>query len=139
LCPVDQLPGLSLILVNPGVPVATGDVFRSLAVKRNRPLPPLPLSRSFADWLVWLAETRNDLEAPALGLAPDIARVLTELRTTGAAVARMSGSGATCYGLYSNGEARRVAASRIRDAHPDWFVIETQTEASSPVEQGRSL
>ena len=108
------LPRLPMVLVNPGVAVATPAVFRALASRDNPPLPDLPDRFADADALVArLAATRNDLEAPAVRLAPMIGEVLAHLRATpGCRLARMSGSGATCFAIYdAPAEAEAAAAA----------------------------
>jgi 4-diphosphocytidyl-2-C-methyl-D-erythritol kinase len=125
--PLHGLPALDMVLVNPGVPVSTPDVFRALASRENPPLPPLPAKTDFDTLADWLAATRNDLEAPAIAVAPIVAGALDALRATGAAIARMSGSGATCFGLYPTTTAAAAAARSIRHAEPGWFVAATRS------------
>ncbi len=131
---VSPFPGLRLVLVNPGVPVATGAVFAALSEKCNPGVPALPETAELAGWIDWLADTRNDLEAPALRIAPSIGDALAALRSAGACVARMSGSGATCYGLFEDAAAQGRAAHEIRRAHAGWFVMEAETRAYPPRE-----
>jgi len=117
--PLSALPDLEIVLVNPNVVVPTGPVFSGLYGKQNAPmpdgLPDFDSAESFSDWL---RAQRNDLEAPARAIAPQIDDVLGALG--GALLARMSGSGATCFGLFSAGAARHAA--RIAEANPDWWV-----------------
>lgn len=138
LRPIGNLPALHLVLVNPGVPVPTGAVFAALAQKRNPALPADPQSGSLSAWIDWLSFTRNDLEAPARMIAPPIGHVLEIVRQSGAAVARMSGSGATCYGLFENEEMQRRAVDRIRRSHPGWFTMAATTHASPQPGEGKS-
>ncbi|WP_425039637.1 4-(cytidine 5'-diphospho)-2-C-methyl-D-erythritol kinase [Primorskyibacter sp. S187A] len=105
------------VLVNPGVDVPTPNVFRALASRQNAPLADLP--DDGVD-LAWLKAQRNDLQAPAMACAPVIATCLDALKD--AELARMSGSGATCFGLYSDGPAASAAAERLRTRHPNWWV-----------------
>lgn len=128
--PVADFPPLALVLVNPGQAVATPAVFSGLAAKRNPPLPPLPRAPGFSALAGWLAATRNDLEGPATTLAPGIADALAALRASGAAFARMSGSGATCFGLFGTVAAAQAAATRIAQAEPGWFAAATQSMGS---------
>lgn len=121
--PIGPIAPLWLVLANPGVPVATPDVFRALANRENPGLPmPLPdLSRA-EGMLFFLTQTRNDLEAPALAIAPLIGDCLAALRATvGCRLARMSGSGATCFGVFGEELAARAAATAIAAAHPLWW------------------
>lgn len=127
---VGAFPALWLVLVNPGVPVSTPDVFRALSRRGNPPLPPLPRNPDFGSVLSWLAATRNDLEAPALTIAPPIAGALSALRRSDAVFARMSGSGATCFGIFATEASARRAAIAIGAAEPSWFVVSTRTTAS---------
>lgn len=121
------LPALALVLVNPGVAVSTPSIFAALESRDSPPLPPLPVLPGLHALAAWLCETRNDLETPAIAAAPQIADALAALRGTGAAVARMSGSGATSFGLYAgDGEAKRAAAT-IATAQPSWYVKATRT------------
>ncbi|WP_120715719.1 4-(cytidine 5'-diphospho)-2-C-methyl-D-erythritol kinase [Tsuneonella amylolytica] len=111
---VNDLEDTPVLLVNPRVPLATGPVFAGWDGQDRGPLPNGPALRI-------AAEGRNDLEAPAIGLVPEIATVLEALEGTGPTLARMSGSGATCFALYSDPEARREAAARLAADHPDWW------------------
>jgi 4-diphosphocytidyl-2-C-methyl-D-erythritol kinase len=124
---VTSLPALDMVLVNPGVAVATQAVFGQLQSRRNSALPALPVAAGFAALASWLATTRNDLEAPAIAAAPQIASVLAALRGSGAAFARMSGSGATCFGLYPSRKDAARAAERIAAAQPSWYVQATRS------------
>ena len=115
--PVDlgALAGAPLLLANPSVPLATADVFRHWSGGDGGPVP--------ED----LRAGRNDLEAPAFRLAPVVAKVLEALRgTRGASLARMSGSGATCFALYQRAEDRDAAAAAIAAAHPSWWLLSTR-------------
>ncbi len=113
------LPPLAAVLVHPGLAVPTGAVFRALARADGAGHDGLP-DGDAATWLGWLAAQRNDLEPAARSVAPGIGGVLDAIRATGAAVARMSGSGATCFGLYAGAtEARRAARALAR---PGWWV-----------------
>lgn len=123
LSPLPALPAAGLLLVNPGVPVSTPAVFAALAARDNAPLPPLPdRFRDLAALAGYLETTRNDLQAPATGLAPQVAEVLAALGASdGCRLARMSGSGATCFGLYAEeAQARRAGAAIVR-ARPGWW------------------
>lgn len=120
-----RLPPLHLVLVNPRVPVATPDVFRALSRRENPPLPPLTDWPDATALIDWLGGTRNDLEPPALKVAPVITEVLAAL--SGARFARMSGSGATCFGLFDTAEEADAAAGEIRKARPNWWVAPCAT------------
>jgi len=118
-----RLPDLPAVLVNPRVEVSTPAVFKALLVKENPPLPEIPEFANTLQCLRWLAAQRNDLEVPAMGLAPEIAQVLAVLSaSSGCHFARMSGSGATCFGLYETAEEAVSAAAEIAAAQPKWWV-----------------
>jgi 4-diphosphocytidyl-2-C-methyl-D-erythritol kinase len=118
------LPSAHLVLVNPRVPVSTPVVFRGLARKDNAPMPAdLPRMTSVAELAAFLAMQRNDLEAPALKAEPVIGLAKAALGAqAGCHLARMSGSGATCFGLFSDGQTAGAAAEAIRAAYPTWWV-----------------
>ncbi|ETX15086.1 4-diphosphocytidyl-2C-methyl-D-erythritol kinase [Roseivivax halodurans JCM 10272] len=129
--PVDILPPLPTVLVNPGVPVATPEVFKRLTVRENPPMPTdLPLLSCPADAADWIATQRNDLAGPARAIAPEIGAVLAAL--SGARLARMSGSGATCFGLYDTRAEADQAAEEIARAEPGWWVRATTLAAHAP-------
>ncbi|WP_350332900.1 4-(cytidine 5'-diphospho)-2-C-methyl-D-erythritol kinase [Coralliovum pocilloporae] len=115
LSDVPDVPDLALVLVNPGIPVSTPPVFKALAVRNN---PPLVLPESFPEtaegFADWLLTTRNDLEEPARRLHPIISHALDMLTGSDECLlARMSGSGATCFGLYPTHAAASEAAASI--------------------------
>ncbi|GGK31697.1 4-(cytidine 5'-diphospho)-2-C-methyl-D-erythritol kinase [Salinarimonas ramus] len=125
-------PALPAVLVNPGVPVETRAVFRALALApgKTRGVPPSPApmpGSSVAAVIAALASAGNDLQAPAISVAPIIARTLDAVaRTNGCALARMSGSGATCFGLYHDDASAHAAARSLAEAHPGWWVVATR-------------
>lgn len=127
------LPRLPCVLVNPRVQVSTPEVFAALGLKRAELLvgaadivvaPAWPKEgAAFADWLAALGRHGNDLEAPALKIAPAIGEVLEALRAAaGVRLVRMSGSGATCFALFDDDAAAAAAAAGLRHARPQWWV-----------------
>jgi 4-diphosphocytidyl-2-C-methyl-D-erythritol kinase len=122
------VPQFALVLVNPGVHVATPDVFAELADKTNPPMTDLPEGMD-GDWIGWLADQRNDLQPAAISVAPVIADALAALED--AQIARMSGSGSTCFGIYPDLTSAEAAAARIAKDHPDWWVTASQTVGAS--------
>jgi 4-diphosphocytidyl-2-C-methyl-D-erythritol kinase len=124
-----RLPPLSAVLFNPGVPSPTGAVYRAYdagAVRAaDRPDPP-------RDWSVarvidWLSAQRNDLEPPALAMTPAIADALAAVAATPqVTLTRMSGSGATVFGLYPTDQAAQAAAQALSAAHPEAWVTATR-------------
>ena len=127
LTPLVGFQPLAMVLANPGVAVATPAIFRALAERSNPPLPRLPTTPDFSAMLGWLTDTRNDLEQAAETIAPEIGETLDALGAAGAAFARMSGSGATCFGLFRSQAAAEDAAQSIAQAHPAWYVEATTT------------
>lgn len=124
LAPLADFPNCHAVLVNPMVPVATADVFRRLRAHDNYPLPalPEPLTRP-AQLGLWLAETRNDLQPPAVKLVPVIGDIVEDLAATqGCILARMSGSGATVFGLFGSEGQAHQAAQVTRERNPDHWV-----------------
>ncbi|TNF59724.1 MAG: 4-(cytidine 5'-diphospho)-2-C-methyl-D-erythritol kinase [Rhodobacteraceae bacterium] len=125
LAVIDGLPALPAVLVNPGVPVPTAAVFRRLVSKSNPAMGALPMRPGLPDLIDWIALQRNDLEAPAVSEQPVIADVLAALALAGARLARMSGSGATCFGLFDDAAGAARAARDLSQAHPGWWVRAT--------------
>lgn len=124
LTPLPHFPDCHIVLVNPMIPLATADVFRRLRAHDNYPLPelPSPLTRP-AQLGIWLAETRNDLQPPAVKLVPVIGHIVEELAATqGCILARMSGSGATVFGLFGSSGQAHQAAQVMRASHADHWV-----------------
>ncbi|EAQ04456.1 Putative 4-diphosphocytidyl-2C-methyl-D-erythritol kinase [Pseudooceanicola batsensis HTCC2597] len=120
--PLPALPALHAVLVNPGVEVPTPRVFAHLTRKENPAMPrTLPVWTTADNLAAWLAAMRNDLEQPAIRLAPVIAEVLTTLKADPECVlARMSGSGATCFALTDTRAAAEAMTRRL--ARPGWWV-----------------
>ncbi|MEJ0025462.1 MAG: 4-(cytidine 5'-diphospho)-2-C-methyl-D-erythritol kinase [Rhizomicrobium sp.] len=118
------IPPVKLVLVNPGVAVPTAAVFRALTdrsgVGAASRIPFEPDAWSLAEYL---RSTRNDLEAPALAIAPAIGEALAALRAQpGIHLARMSGSGATCFGLFEDDGSAEMAAIALARSYPGWWV-----------------
>ena len=119
---VDLPAPLAAVLVNPGVAVSTPAVFKARQGPFSEPVAD-PLPTDPEAMLAYLEARRNDLEAPALQLAPIIGEVLEALRATqGCRLARMSGSGATCFGLFMDRAAAEAAASALSKAYSDWWI-----------------
>jgi len=124
------LPRLPAVLINPGVALPTKEVFAALGlppVKKQKPAQRMgTLPSESRQFTTWLSNRVNDLEAPAIRLRPEIARVLAALsREPGCRLARMSGSGATCFGLFDTPRAAAAAAKRLASAHSGWWVKAT--------------
>ena len=118
------LPGAGLVLVNPGLPLATAEVFAARQGAFGLPPPALPARFADAhDLARWLGQCRNDLTNAAIACCPVIRSVLTALETApGSLLARMSGSGATCFGLFADRVAAESAARSIAGERPNWWV-----------------
>ncbi|WP_262030837.1 4-(cytidine 5'-diphospho)-2-C-methyl-D-erythritol kinase [Microvirga sp. Mcv34] len=127
LGPLLDLPRLFAVLVNPRVPVETPAVFRALGLHPGQALAGAghPVIERGA-LLETLKTARNDLEPPALRVQPLIGEALSLLRQTeGCRLARMSGSGATVFGLYDDCGTAAEAAKAVRRSRPDWWVKAT--------------
>jgi len=122
-----DVPDFWMLLVNPGVAVSTGDVFRLLNAQETvetEVSPPLPQWSNLDALVEWLAAQGNDLEGPARKIAPVIGDVIAAIaETDGCRLARMSGSGATCFGIYADEKSARAAEAAIKAAHPDWWSV----------------
>jgi 4-diphosphocytidyl-2-C-methyl-D-erythritol kinase len=128
-----SLPKMPCVMVNPRVPVATKDVFKALGLRNGQLLVSATdvfrgtawpeAGASLEDWVEALAAGSNDLEAPAMRIQPVIGEVLAALSASnGAWLARMSGSGATCFAIYENTADAKRAAQKIQTDHPGWWV-----------------
>jgi 4-diphosphocytidyl-2-C-methyl-D-erythritol kinase len=122
------LPLLAAVLVNPGVALATREVFdafdRSSAGRAREAGPPSFDARD--ELVAFLQGQPNDLEAAAISLRPAIGDVLSALHDLPSCrLARMSGSGATCFGLFDTAQDATAAAQRLRAAHTSWWIEET--------------
>ena len=117
------MPAFPLVLVNPRVVVLTKDVFAHEALGHSG-----SQAAPGDDLIEHLAATRNDLEPPARMLAPEIDGVLDTIgRTKGCRLARMSGSGATCFGIYATPAEAEAAAAAIAEAKPGWWCVATRS------------
>jgi 4-diphosphocytidyl-2-C-methyl-D-erythritol kinase len=128
-----SLPIMPCVLVNPRVAVATRDVFGALGLRNGELLVGATdviratawpeQGASVEDWVEVLAAGCNDLEAPAMRIQPVIGEVIAALSATdGAWLARMSGSGATCFAIFENTADAHRAAQKIQLDHPQWWV-----------------
>ena len=123
--PLD-LPRLFAVLINPGVAVSTREIFAALNLPPAEPPAPAGPPAAPSALLAEIASGRNDLEQPAIELEPMIADVLSVLnKLPGCRLARMSGSGATCFGLFETNAAASAAARTVRVGYPQWWVRAT--------------
>ena len=139
LSPPLDLPPLRAVLVNPGVALATKDVFAGWMPAAERLLPfdisALEKIQDRDQLLQALAQQANDLEAAAIKLAPAVGDLLAVLRTlAGCRLARMSGSGATCFGIFDDGTAAQTAAGMLRGKYPRWWVQACRLGSAAPAD-----
>ena len=123
LGPVLNAKAQPALLVNPRVAVETRAVFARLCLKAGERFAPptLPAPGKI------LAGTRNDLEGPAMAIAPVIGKALAEMRAQpGCRLARMSGSGATCFAVFEAEDVAQEAASRLAHQYPNWWIRPTR-------------
>lgn len=126
LSPAPAMPVLHAVLVNPRVACSTGKVYRAYDERAEGAADRPDMPEAFADvetLLAFLARQRNDLERPALGVAPEIVTVLDALRAAPEArLARLSGSGATAFALCADEMGAQALARRIEALRPDWWI-----------------
>ena len=127
----DQLSNLTfwpdqghILLINPGVGVSTPEIFNALPHKDNAPMPAnLPQFSTLAHLIEFIETQRNDLQGPAIAQQHVIADVIDEISaTSGCLIARMSGSGATCFGIYAMAEEAVKAGKEISKRHSNWWI-----------------
>ncbi len=144
LAPAPFLPELHAVLVNPRAPSPTGPVYRAYdraVAPQGAAAPHLPdRIETLAALIAVLARTRNDLEAPAVALAPAIGAVLETLAAAPESrFARMSGSGATCFALCEDAAGARALAERLAAAHADWWIAPCRLGGPWPAAEPRPV
>jgi len=125
-----DMPPLPAVLVNPRVAVATPAVFARLGLAKGErtkagPAPVLPEGATLTQIIGTLRLGRNDMEAAAIAIAPVVGEALAALEASGAQLARMSGSGATCFGLYRDRATSAAAARALAEKQPGWWIKAT--------------
>jgi 4-diphosphocytidyl-2-C-methyl-D-erythritol kinase len=129
------MPKLFVVLVNPGIPLATRDVYGALAARtvaapiktESAKAQVQSVPRSRKEFLAFVSGLANDLEPPAFRLAPIVEEVLVKIHDQPACVlARMSGSGSTCFGIFASRNAAKLAARTLAIRHPKWWVRDTE-------------
>ena len=128
LTPVAML-GLPVVLANCGRAIATPRIFAALP-SRNNPQMDMPMPTERDPWMEWLRSQRNDLQQAAVALVPEIETTLDTLAAAGAQLARMSGSGATCFGVFESIGSADQAAERLKTKHPDWWIVTTELKGT---------
>lgn len=121
------LPVLPLVLVNDGTAISTPQIFKHLRKRDNPALPQTGSLHSHAELCDYLRTTRNDLFQPASEIAPQLLQILNQLRDSGVHYAQMSGSGATCFGIYATLSAAQQAAEQLQQQNPHWFICASTT------------
>ena len=125
---INAFPNLPILLVNPLKKVSTQTVFRMLKNKKNPPLSKYEkLFQAKKDWINWLLLQRNDLMEPAVKVEPVISEVLRLIsKQISVEKVSMSGSGATCFGIFENKHDCDLAMQRVRLERPDWWSVSTE-------------
>ncbi|MFK7902010.1 MAG: 4-(cytidine 5'-diphospho)-2-C-methyl-D-erythritol kinase [Nitratireductor sp.] len=124
---VDDFKPLHLLLINPNIPVSTPHIFKHLTNKNNSALAPLNETIQNTKWIEWLKAQRNDLQLPAIAAEPNISLVLEAIESTKPELSRMSGSGATCFGIYKDAIECENAYKAIIANHPKWWCVATKS------------
>jgi 4-diphosphocytidyl-2-C-methyl-D-erythritol kinase len=129
---VTGMPAIPIVLVHPGGALPTARVFAQLAEAERQPLPPLPNRfHSLLDVIFWLRKARNDLTEAAAAVSPLAAAATKALTSDSECLfARMSGSGAAAFGIFTTMDAAERAAGRLQTSRPGWWVISAKTGAS---------
>jgi 4-diphosphocytidyl-2-C-methyl-D-erythritol kinase len=134
--PVRGFPACGVVLANPGVPLATASVYAelgaaALATEATPAADPPDFHGDFAALVTYVLPRGNDLEATAARLAPAIGDVLAALSgLPGVRVARLSGSGPTCFALFTTEEQARQAAAVLTERQPDWWIVASPLQPS---------
>ena len=133
ITPVAGLPEFWIVLVNNGRAVPTGAVFDAMTRDDHDALPhEVPAFGSVPDMAAWLRTQRNDMEAVACGIEPGIRDLLRVLGAQpGGLLARMSGSGGTCFGVFEGQSAAERCVERISEMHPGWWCVAAPVRAGS--------
>ena len=127
LSAMPNLPKFAIVLVNSGGAVSTANIFGALTTTENTPISPFTNFETQTDLFNYLATQRNDLFRAAAKFDPDIRNIINSLsKTNNCSVARMSGSGGTCFGLFPDIQSAKTAQHSINQQQPDWWVASAQ-------------
>lgn len=123
ITPLAEMPPMHFVLANPMVATPTPEVFRHFRAKFSAPLQFSGRRKSASEWIAALKIYRNDLLDAALEVTPKIRDVLNALQDTpNCHFARLSGSGATCFGVYDHAETAMAAVNKLKQQYPRWWV-----------------
>lgn len=123
-----DMPELHVVLVNPLEPLLTADVFRNFRGKFSPPLQFMGRKKTYREWVSDLKIYKNDLTDSAAQLCPSILEMINTIAgTTGCLLSRMTGSGATCFGVYETAEEANAAAHKIQHDYPHWWCVSAKT------------
>lgn len=141
LTPVPHMPPGEVVLVNPRLPIATAKIFAGFGARYSTAINSTEIAaitapaahRDFDTLCRWLRAQRNDLTDAAVQQCPEIAAILTLLAAQpGCALARMSGSGSTCFALFAHADMAARAAASIRHLHPEYWITHTRWRSEAP-------
>lgn len=118
ITPMSNIPQVAAVLIRPNISISTPIIFRKIIDKNNGGITDF----DDGDMVSYLKKQRNDLQTVARGIAPEIDICLLALEAQGALFARMSGSGATCFGIFDTNETAQHAADKLAKAYPDWWL-----------------
>ena len=128
ITPISNFPELSILLVNPGVEILTSRIFNERKGPYNEMERLKKIPKEKKNFFLEIKKRRNDLEPVACSIAPIIKQVLESISSNfGCRIARMSGSGSTCFGLFDDITYARKAALEVKHANPDWWVVAGKT------------
>lgn len=120
---VGVIPRLNILLVNPNIPLGAGDVYRKYSGKFSGSANREEFSYDSDSFVDFLAGQKNDLQEPAIVIVPEIENILSVINgQNGCLLARMSGSGTTCFGLFKDDLQAHKAVENIKAGHPNWWV-----------------
>lgn len=143
LFPAPSLPPCSLVLINPRIPLSTTEIFQNFKGPFSLPGRFQVAPKNLHDFVTLLSQRHNDLTTTAIQKLPLISEILSVLKMTpGCHLARISGSGATCFGLYESPYQAQKAADSIQQQHPQWwvqYVTLTENKKYSHIVTNKSL
>lgn len=124
---IENMPEFAIVAVNPQKKLESKKVFENLKKINNPPLEKIPKTENMGEWIEWLKNCRNDMTDAASKLMPEIKKCLKIIESTEPKITRMTGAGATCFGLYTSIEDAQNAQEKIKMKHPNWWVKSGKT------------